>query len=78
MPGSWWPASSTGWRLEYSRRLRAAGVPCELHEVPGMYHGADVLYGYRTPLTAGLPATMTRALRRAARADPGPGPHQGG
>lgn len=28
--------------LEYARRLRAAGVPCEVHLEPGMPHGADV------------------------------------
>ncbi len=26
---------------DYARRLSAAGVPCDLHEVPGMFHGAD-------------------------------------
>jgi acetyl esterase/lipase len=27
--------------VEYARRLRAAGVPCELVVVPGMYHAAE-------------------------------------
>lgn len=27
--------------VEYARRLRACGVPCELVTVPGMYHAAD-------------------------------------
>jgi acetyl esterase/lipase len=27
--------------VEYAARLRAAGVRCELHVEPGMYHGAD-------------------------------------
>lgn len=29
--------------VEYARRLNAAGVPCELVEVPGGYHGFDTL-----------------------------------
>lgn len=28
--------------LEYARRLRGAGVPCEVHLEPGMPHGADI------------------------------------
>jgi len=30
-----------GESVDYASRLRAAGVPCELHVVPGMYHGAE-------------------------------------
>jgi acetyl esterase/lipase len=29
--------------IAYAERLTACGVPCELHTVPGMYHGADGL-----------------------------------
>ena len=54
--------------LAYAARLRAAGVACEVHEVPGMYHGADVLHAFRTPLTADFLERMIAALRRATAA----------
>ena len=31
--------------VEYARRLQEAGVHCELHVEPGMYHGADAIAG---------------------------------
>jgi len=31
--------------VEYARRLQEAGVRCELHVEPGMYHGADAIAG---------------------------------
>ncbi|MFI1359829.1 alpha/beta hydrolase [Streptomyces sp. NPDC020898] len=30
--------------VEYARRLNAGGVPCQLHIVPGAFHGFDVLF----------------------------------
>lgn len=50
--------------VAYARRLEAAGVPCELLEVPRMYHGADVLVP-RAPGTQAYRASMVDALRRA-------------
>ena len=49
--------------IEYARRLIAAGVPTELHVVPGAYHGFDLLVP-----TAAVTARMTEywitAIRR--------------
>lgn len=53
----------------YAARLQGAGVPCQVHEVPGMYHGADALHAYRTPLTAAFLESMTSALRQAVAED---------
>ncbi len=50
--------------VEYARRLRAAGVQCELVVVPGMYHGADVLRPHAGPVVD-LVGSMTAALRHA-------------
>ncbi|MDX2830667.1 MULTISPECIES: alpha/beta hydrolase [Streptomyces] len=30
--------------VEYARRLSASGVPCDLHIVPGAFHGFDALF----------------------------------
>lgn len=51
--------------LEYAARLRAAGVGCELHVEPGMYHAADVDHGDSTPGTARFRASARAALRAA-------------
>jgi len=44
--------------LEYARRLARAGVPVELHVIPGAYHGFQV---------AGKDTPQARALRRWKR-----------
>ena len=50
--------------LDYADRLRAAGVQCELHIVPGMYHSAEHVVPAATSMRAFLDA-MTAALRSA-------------
>jgi len=51
--------------VDYATRLEAAGVPCELHVEPGMYHGADQLLlknqrmeEYRNRMVAALRAVV--------------------
>jgi acetyl esterase/lipase len=50
--------------IEYAKRLRAAGVPCELHVVPGMYHAAEHV-APAAPSMQDLIRRMTDALRSA-------------
>jgi acetyl esterase/lipase len=50
--------------LEYARRLEAAGVPCQLHVVAGMYHGADG-FAARAPAMVEFHASLAAALRVA-------------
>ncbi len=38
--------------VDYAGRLRAAGVPCELHLEEGMYHGADAMVPSAPRMTA--------------------------
>ena len=52
--------------VEYARRLQEAGVRCELHVEPGMYHGADAIAGkvdsmraFRTRMVAVLGEALT-------------------
>jgi acetyl esterase/lipase len=50
--------------VEYARRLIAAGVPTELHVVPGAYHGYDLLVP-NAAVTTRFTEYWTTALRRA-------------
>jgi acetyl esterase/lipase len=50
--------------IEYARRLIAAGVPTELHVVPGAYHGYDLLVP-NAKVSRRFTDYWTTALRRA-------------
>ena len=59
--------------VDYAARLEAAGVPCELHLEPGMYHGADAVRAqaatsrrFRDQMTA-APGGRARAARGRRR-----------
>jgi len=49
--------------IEFARRLSRAGVPVELHVIPGAYHGFSMARG--TPLVETLKGLELQALRRA-------------
>jgi acetyl esterase/lipase len=49
--------------MEFARRLTRAGVPVELHVIPGAYHGFGVAAS--APQVAEVGALRTRALARA-------------
>jgi triacylglycerol lipase len=55
--------------LEYTRRLSRAGVPAELHVVPGAYHGYQVA-GPDTPQVRQLMRLRGEALARAFNSRP--------
>jgi acetyl esterase/lipase len=48
--------------VDYAQRLQAAGVPCELHVVAGMYHAADN-FAAEAEASAAFHASLTAALR---------------
>lgn len=50
--------------LAYAERLRAAGVPCEVHLVPGAFHGFDALFRDK-PVSRDFLATQVQVLREA-------------
>jgi acetyl esterase/lipase len=50
--------------VDYANRLRAAGVPCELHVVPGMYHAAEHV-APTAPSMRAFRDAMCAALRSA-------------
>ncbi len=50
--------------VDYAERLQAAGVACELHVEPGMYHGADQIV-VKAPRMSDYRGRMVEALRAA-------------
>jgi triacylglycerol lipase len=55
--------------LEYTRRLSRAGVPTELHVIPGAYHGYQIV-GQDTPQVQQLMRLRGEALARAFTSRP--------
>ncbi len=51
--------------VAYARRLQASDVPCDLQVTPGMYHGADVALGEKSPLMVTFRRRMLTALDQA-------------
>lgn len=49
--------------VEYAERLRAAGVPCDLHVVPDLYHGADGFRETHSAVAADFRRRTLEALR---------------
>lgn len=58
--------------VDYARRLTEAGVPCELHVEPGMYHAADLvragvpsMRAFRDRMVGALAEALDRVTRGA-------------
>ena len=54
--------------LEYGRRLKAAGVRCEIIAVEGAFHGFDAMFP-NTAITRAFRADMVAAFERATHGD---------
>jgi len=52
---------------DYARRLEAAGVACQVHVAPGMYHAADVFLDGNAPSMTRFRGEMVRVLASALR-----------
>jgi len=52
---------------DYARRLEAAGVACQVHVEPGMYHAADVFLDGNAPSMTRFRGEMVRVLASALR-----------
>jgi acetyl esterase/lipase len=57
--------------VAYANRLRGAGVPCELHEVPGAYHAFDLIES-KAAISVAFTRSWTNFLRKALQ---GENPH---
>lgn len=52
--------------VTYAKRLEASGVPCELHLVPGAFHGFDAVFR-KAGVTKAFWSEQVRVLRAALR-----------
>jgi acetyl esterase/lipase len=50
--------------LAYAERLRAAGVPCEVEVIPGVFHGFDIVAA-KSQVTQSFYGSQHAALRAA-------------
>jgi acetyl esterase/lipase len=50
--------------LAYAERLNAAGVPCEVHVVPGAFHGFDRIAA-KSSISRAYFDSQTASLRKA-------------